>query len=71
MRENNNDINIDEGDDMNSNLSEDKVEEKEEKEEKEENEVNFNISDDDDILSNKSYNNKNDNKLKNILNKEE
>ena len=71
LRENNNDMDIDEGDDMNSNLSEDKVEEKEEKEEKEENEVNFNISDDDDILSNKSYNNNNDNKLKNILNKEE
>ena len=71
LRENNNDNYIDEGEDLNSNLSEDKVEEKEEKEEKEENEVNFNISDDDDILSNKSYNNNNDNKLKNILNKEE
>ena len=74
IRENNNknESDINEEEDLNSNLSEDnndKIQEKEEKEENE-NEVNFNISDDDDILSDKSFNN-NNNKLKKILNKKE
>ena len=52
-----------EEDDLNSNLSDEKIEEKE----KEENEVNFNISDDEDIISEKSFNNK----LNCLLNKSE
>ena len=55
-----------EEDDLNSNLSDEKIEEKD-KEEKEENEVNFNISDDEDIMSEKSFNNK----LNGLLNKSE
>ena len=57
-----------EEDDYNSNLSDNKI--LEDKEEKEENEVNFNISDDEDIISEKSFNN-NKNRLKAILNKSE
>ena len=55
-----------EEDDLNSNLSDEKIEEKD-KGEKEENEVNFNISDDEDIISEKSFNNK----LNGLLNKSE
>ena len=56
-----------EEDDFNSNLSDEKIlEDKEEKE----NEVNFNISDDEDIISEKNFNN-NKNRLKSILNKSE
>ena len=55
-----------EEDDLNSNLSDEKIEEKD-KGEKEENEVNFNISDDEDIMSEKSFNNK----LNGLLNKSE
>ena len=67
LKENLNQINNEkEEEDLHSNLSDDKIEEKKEKEE---NEVNFNISDDDDILSDNSFNNNND-KLNNILNQE-
>ena len=67
LKENLNQINNEkEEEDLHSNLSDDKIEEKKEKEE---NEVNFNISDDDDILSDNSFNNNND-KLNIILNQE-
>ena len=56
-------IENDEEGDLNSNLSDDKIEERKEKEE---NEVNFNISDDEDILSDNSFNN--NNKLNNNIN---
>ena len=66
-KNNENDVEVD----LNSNLSDDKVEEKE-KDEKEENEVNFNISDDDDIVSEKSFNNNDKNiKLNDMINQKE
>ena len=65
-----NNENEEEGD-LNSNLSDDKGEEKE-KDEKEENEVNFNISDDEDIINDKSFNNSNNNnKLNEIISQKE